>query len=493
MKKQSWQKSIKVAAALALLFGTVGLEGAVYAAAGNQGNGTPAVSAPAKPAPAPVPPIVRYTGEKSKAVSMVYTTKPELALTFNGLGDEKKLTQLLNDLDTYKIKATFFLPGDQVAKQPQLAKLIAARGHEIENNAVTGRDLTTFSYEQLYTQIKSSKEQIIRHTGVTPRYVRTWIGTYTDDIRLAAAHNGHEAVIGYSLFLHNWHDETDEQKSKYVRKYINRGGIITLDIDENNHLSISIPLIAKAAADAGYQFVPLQTLMAHGAGRKPLEEITGHDAAKINPDYKDAVYKAVKRVETDEKKVAITIDDWGSDATVTRILNILDKHNVKSTFFLRADGTAKNPNLARAILEAGHEVANHSYSHPINTQITTQQLQQEIVKAHQIITEAIQQQPTMYYRPPAGAVNEEVLKAIAATGYETVALFDVIPSDHDKSKTADDIVKTVLEQTKNGSVILLHMLDDIQTVEALPRILEGLQREGYSLVKMTELVELQEE
>ena len=73
-----------------------------------------------------------------------------------------------------------------------------------------------------------------------------------------------------------------------------------------------------------------------------------------------------------------------------------------------------------------------------------------------------------------------------------MALFDVIPSDHDKSKTADDIVKTVLEQTKSGSIILLHMLDDISTVEALPRIIEGLQEQGYTLVKMTELVEQSE-
>ncbi|WP_312116949.1 polysaccharide deacetylase family protein [Brevibacillus reuszeri] len=485
--KKLWlTKVIGVTTAFVMLLGGIGVEGAVYAADTKTGKGAPAPSTP------PAPKIVRYTGEMSKAVSMVYTAKPELALTFNGLGDEKKLNQLLTDLDTYKIKATFFLPGDKVAKQPQLAKLIVAKGHEIENNAVTGKDLANLSYEQIYQQIKESKEQIVKHTGITPKYVRTWVGTYTDDIRLAAAHNGQEAVIGYSFFLHNWQDETDEQKSKYVRRYINRGGIITLDLDENIHLPISIPLIAKGAANAGYQFVPLQTLIAHGAEKKPLTAIEGYDAAKINPDFSGAKYKAFKRVENAEKKVAITLDDWGSDETVTKILNILDKYHVKSTFFLRADGTVKNPNLARAILEAGHDVANHSYSHPINTQITTEQLQQEIVKAHQIITEAIQQKPTMYYRPPAGAVNEQVLKAIAATGYETVALFDVIPSDHDKSKTADDIVKTVLGQTKSGSIILLHMLDDISTVEALPRIIEGLQEQGYTLVKMTELVEQSE-
>lgn len=176
----------------------------------------------------------------------------------------------------------------------------------------------------------------------------------------------------------------------------------------------------------------------------------------------------------------------GSDANVTKILDILDKHQVKATFFLRADGTVKNPNLARAMAEAGHDVANHTYSHPTGTEITPEQLQEEVVKAHQIITEAIQQKPAMLFRPPFGAQNEKSLKAIAATGYSTIAMFSVIPSDHDSKNSADDIVNAVLKQTKNGSVILLHMLDDIHTAEALPRIIEELQKQGYRFVKMTE-------
>ncbi|MET3291864.1 UNVERIFIED_CONTAM: peptidoglycan/xylan/chitin deacetylase (PgdA/CDA1 family) [Brevibacillus sp. OAP136] len=470
------KKALVLATALVLLAGTGTFDGRADSAATTK-----------KPAPAPQK-IVRYTGQKSKAISMVYTTRRELALTFNGLGDEKKMKQLLDDLDKYQIKATFFLPGNKLAKQPAIAKTILARGHEIESNTMNQQDLTKLPYEKVYTEIKAGNELIKQKAGITPRYVRTTLATYNDDVRLGAAHNGMQAVIGYSLFLHNWEKETPEQKNRYIRKYINRGGIIALDIEENRDLPGTIPLIAKAAADVGYKFVTLQKLIEQGGERKPLEAIEGYNAAVISPNYSDATYKLMYRKETDKKEVAITIDDWGSDYTVTKILDILAKEGVKATFFLRADGTEKNPNLARAMVEAGHDVGNHTYSHPIGTTIPAAQLQEEIVKAHRIITEAIQQKPAMIFRPPAGAYDESTLKAIGATGYHTIAMFDVIPSDHDRSKTAEEIVKTVVDKTQNGSLILLHMLDDTHTIEALPVLIKQLRSKGYTFVKMSEMV-----
>lgn len=82
----------------------------------------------------------------------------------------------------------------------------------------------------------------------------------------------------------------------------------------------------------------------------------------------------------------------------------------------------------------------------------------------------------MLFRPPTGVVDEERAKAIAATGYKDIAMYNVTTLDWDISNSADDIVNEIMESTKNGSVILLHMLDDINTIEALPRVLEGLKQ-----------------
>ncbi|WP_342514556.1 polysaccharide deacetylase family protein [Sporosarcina sp. FSL K6-1522] len=76
----------------------------------------------------PTEEIVRYTGEKSNAISSVYTSKKELALTFNGMADQQTMELLLDELDVYEMKATFFLPGVRVAEEPDLANAIVSRG-----------------------------------------------------------------------------------------------------------------------------------------------------------------------------------------------------------------------------------------------------------------------------------------------------------------------------------------------------------------------------
>ncbi|MDF2679824.1 MAG: hypothetical protein K0R47_1014 [Brevibacillus sp.] len=432
--------------------------------------------------------IPRYSGEKSKVIPFVYTAKKELTLTFNGMGDQETMKRLLDELDKHQIKATFFLPGMRVAEEPDIAKDILNRGHEIENNTLNQLDTSKLSYDQIYKEIQLSNEVIQKQTGVTPRYVRTKSGDFTDDVRLAAAALGMKGVVGYNINPKDRDMKDAKAIGEYVARFMSRGGIISMNTDINPEVIPAISHIAKAAEDIGYKLVPLEQLLANGGERKPLEQIPGFDAAKINPDVKNATYRLIYQVETSQPKIALTFDDWGSDKTVTKILDILEQHNVKATFFLRAKGVENNPNLARAMVEGGHDVANHSYSHPVVTTLSPEQLQQDLVKAHRVITEAIQQQPVMLFRPPTGVVNDETGKVIAAVGYKDIAMYDVTTLDWDSKHSADDIVNGIMKQTKNGSIILLHMLDDIHTIEALPTAIESLKRKGFTFVKMADLV-----
>lgn len=433
------------------------------------------------------PPIVRYEGEMSKAVPYVFTTNRELALTFNGMSDEQTMKRILDELDTYKMKATFFLPGMRVAEEPDIAREIVSRGHAIENNTLNRLDMLKLGYEQLYKEIHLSNEVIQKETGVTPRYIRTRSGDYNDDVRLAAAHSGMDSVVSYSLNLSGWNSENEEEVYTYIQRHVTRGGIIALDAEGPQVLK-TIPLIAEAAADVKYKLVMLSELMEHGTERKPLEEIPGYDAAQFNEDYEGTPYKVIDSGDTNTKEIALTFDDWGSDFTVTKILDVLDSYNIKASFFLRANGVENNPNLARAIAEAGHDVGNHTYTHPVITTLTPQQLQEEVVKAHQVITEAIQRKPAMLLRPPTGAFDEKTAQIVAATGYKTIAMYNVTTLDWDVSHDAEFIEKIIMDETKSGSVILLHMLDGLHTLEALPVVIEKLQSKGYTFVPMSELL-----
>lgn len=435
--------------------------------------------------------VEKYTGEKSLELPFVYTAKKELSLTFNGMGDKDTMAKLLEQLDKYKVKATFFLPGIRVAEEPDIAAAILAGGHEIENNTLNQLDLNKLDYEQIYKEVKLANDVIEENTGSRPKYVRTRSGDYPEDLPLVAAQLGLKAVVSYNINPKDRDMQSAKEIGDYVKRYIHRGGIISLNTDINPEVIASIPYIAAAADEIGYKLVTLDELVSRGGVRKPAEQVPGYDAARLNSDYKTAKYRLIYQVDTPKKHIALTFDDWGSDKTVTKILDILAEKGVHATFFLRAKGVETNPNLARAMVEEGHDVANHSYSHPVVTSLTADELQKDIVKAHQVITDAIQEQPVMLFRPPTGVVDDERAKAIAAVGYPDIAMYDVTMLDWDASNSADDIVKGALAQTKPGSVILLHMLDDIHTIEALPRVIDSLESKGYTFVKMADLIKEQ--
>ncbi|WP_334073063.1 MULTISPECIES: polysaccharide deacetylase family protein [Paenibacillus] len=444
-----------------------------------------------QPVVKPTEVVEKYTGGKSLELPFVYTAKKELSLTFNGMGDRDTMTKLLAQLDKYKVKATFFLPGIRVAEEPDIAAAILAGGHEIENNTLNQLDMNKLNYQQIYKEVKLASDVIEEKTGTRPKYVRTRSGDYPADLPLVAAQLGMKAVVSYNINPKDRDMKSAKEIGDYVKKYIHRGGIISLNTDINPEVIASIPFIAAAADEVGYKLVTLDKLVSGGGVRKPLEQIPGYDAARINPEYQKADYRLIYQVDTPKKHIALTFDDWGSDKTVTKILDILAEKGVHATFFLRAKGVETNPNLARAMVEEGHDVANHSYSHPVVTSLTAEELQKDIVKAHQVITDAIQEQPVMLFRPPTGVVDDERAKAIAAVGYPDIAMYDVTMLDWDASNSADDIVNGALTQTKPGSVILLHMLDDIHTIEALPRLIDSLEGKGYTFVKMADLIKEQ--
>ena len=347
-----------------------------------------------------------YMGEKSEVLSYVWTTRKEVSLTFNGMADKKTMILLLDALEENNMPATFFLPGIRVAEEPEIAKMILEHGHEIENNTLNQKDLRNISYEQLYKEVKLSNEVIRNETGVSPRYVRTRSGEYNEDLQAIAAQLGMDAVINYTINPR----ERDMQEAKsigeYIERYITRGSIISMHTDINPEIVGAIPYIAKAVEKTGYKLIPLKELVDRGTKRKPLEQIAGYDRIKINPNYKGIKPNIFYDAPTEDKVIALTFDDWASDYTVSKILDILKEEKVPSTFFLIGKGVEKNPNLARAIYEQGHEVASHSYSHQVVTGMTPEELQEDLVKAHQVITEAIQAKPTMLFRPATGEIDE---------------------------------------------------------------------------------------
>ncbi|KYH35566.1 peptidoglycan-N-acetylglucosamine deacetylase [Clostridium tepidiprofundi DSM 19306] len=189
-------------------------------------------------------------------------------------------------------------------------------------------------------------------------------------------------------------------------------------------------------------------------------------------------------VDTDKKKVAITFDaSWGSDKTES-LLETLDKYNVRATFFLVGGWVDKYPDKVLEIYKRGHEIGNHSNTHPNMTRLSKEKIINEIA-----ITDAkimkITGEKTKVFRCPEGAYNDKVVEAVESTNHYCIQ-WDVDSIDW-KAQGADLEYNRVIKKTKPGSIILFHN-DAKFTPQNLPRVLEKLKSEGYEFVTVSELI-----
>ncbi|WP_407271260.1 polysaccharide deacetylase family protein [Radiobacillus sp. PE A8.2] len=428
-------------------------------------------------------PIIKPIDMKSDHVSFVYTTKKQLSLTFNGMSDASTMEEILETLDFHKIKATFFVSANKVEEFPEIAEEIISRGHEIENNSLEQQDLTNLSYEEIYNAILESNTIIEEQTGTIPKYIRVTTVTENEDILIATAHVGLTAAVTDGVNLHDWDMKSSSSFKEFIASGAKRGSILTANV-ENPDIFTAIPIVAEVIANSGYEFVPLNQLMESSYERNKLEDIPGYNVVRKN-SY-DTFYNEIERMDTDKKQVALTFNNWGSEQTITNILDILKDSQVTGTFFIDPVAAENNPNLARTIVENGNDIGIRTYS-PIDiTQVSKQVLQEELIKGFQVLTMAIQKQTAMYFRPDYGIIDKESSQIVATTGIKNIALHDVDSKDWEQATTYE-IVTNVLEDVQEGSIILLHLQDNLNTVDALPMIITELRNRGYNIVKLGDI------
>lgn len=196
-------------------------------------------------------------------------------------------------------------------------------------------------------------------------------------------------------------------------------------------------------------------------------------------------------VDGNQKQIALTFDaGWLYDQTED-LLAVLDNYQVKSTFFMRALWVENHPELAQLIKNKGHIIENHSLTHGHLTNMTDQEIKNEIVSATTII-QKVTGSKTSLFRPPYGEYNSRLLKLLAEAGYPYAIMWTV--DSHDWAEeiggqkvTTAYLVDRVLKNAANNGIILMH-IGGYNTVEALPDIIEGLRQEGYQLVTVNEML-----
>ena len=190
-------------------------------------------------------------------------------------------------------------------------------------------------------------------------------------------------------------------------------------------------------------------------------------------------------VETDKKQIAISFDAaWGNDDTET-LINILKKYDVPATFFVVGAWVDKYPESVKQLSDAGHQIQNHSNTHPHMPQLSKTQMIDEIESCNKKIEAITGKCPTLL-RPPYGDYDNIVIETLTELSMYTIQ-WDVDSLDWKENATPDSICKRVTSKVKNGSIVLFHN-DADHTPAALPNILKCLKDEGYEFVFITDLI-----
>ncbi len=192
----------------------------------------------------------------------------------------------------------------------------------------------------------------------------------------------------------------------------------------------------------------------------------------------------VYSVERDDNLVALTFDAaWGADKT-SKIMDILEEHNAKGTFFLVGFWIDKYEDVVREIDNRGFAIGNHSAHHPHLSTLSDTKVREELASVNQQIT-AITGKEVRYFRAPFGEYNNTVVSTAASLGMQTVQ-WDVDSLDW-KGLSGEEIASRVLARAKSGSIILMHNNSD-HVLDALPIILRGLAEKGLTPTTLDRLI-----
>jgi len=195
---------------------------------------------------------------------------------------------------------------------------------------------------------------------------------------------------------------------------------------------------------------------------------------------------------SDRQQVALTFDDGPNPPYTQQVLDILRAHNAKATFFVEGEAAAAYPDLVRQESELGMAVGSHSYAHLEDLVLEGSDGFQADLKRAEVVLESIVGYRPRLYRAPYGRTSEAMLRGLYRAGYVSIG-WDIDSEDW-RDVPPDQIVQNVLSEAHPGGIVLLHDggigggdPNRTATVEALPRILDGLRQWGYEPVTVPDL------
>jgi len=217
-----------------------------------------------------------------------------------------------------------------------------------------------------------------------------------------------------------------------------------------------------------------------------------HTPPILHPSFEFAekynFYYLDKKAKSDDKVIYLTFDAGYENGNVVKVLDALDKHNVKGTFFVLENLILREPALIKRMAEEGHAVCNHTATHPDMSTITDIGLfEKQLTRLEKAYTELTGQEMMKVYRPPQGRFSEENLAFADKLGYKTL-LWSFAYADWDNAKQPDPdrALDKILSHLHSGEVMLLHPTS-ATNAEIMDRLLTEIEKQGYRVASIEEL------
>ena len=215
-----------------------------------------------------------------------------------------------------------------------------------------------------------------------------------------------------------------------------------------------------------------------------LIAIANMSTAQILPTSSSERALPIYNVKTEENKVALTMNcAWSAD-DIDRILETLEKNEVKITFFIVGEWAEKYPEAVKKIYEAGHEIGTHSNTHPHVEQLSVEKNLEEIKLGVEKLQKITGEQ-TRLYRTPYGEYNDTVINTARENGYYTIQ-WNIDTLDY-KGLTGDEMWGRIKEKLQKGSIILTHNGTE-HTADSLDMLLKNIKTNGYQVTTVSDLI-----
>lgn len=483
------------------------------------------------------------SSEPAKALPRFYTSERAVAFTFSGLKSEKELQGVLDALKNTNSRATFFVSEEDIENRADQIEQIQRAGHSLGISVmITENGRSNQLLKAMQTQAEALRS---RYRVRYELFVRPSSGVASPVLLQAASAGGFRVVTEFKEAVPEKVSRMTDAEEVLAAIFKDNEG--ALQRGEIVHFQMGLfqysedvlgELVEKLVAekcvypvrpcnalaenrDKLYQYplpdsqilrsVKDRVYPGHLDGKTP-EEIYGiiregyigiewivstYFLPGFTPQQADQLDKT-GIIKNDQNYVFLTFDDWGTDATVERLLQVLDKHNATATFFVKTEYVPYNPNLLRGIAAAGHTVGAHTHAHmelaneiypTYYKELDEEQraaLEQDIVTCYDTMQHIIgdmvdadgKPSLSLLFRQPTLAVGKNGLETVFDCGY-THAIAGYYTTTDYKAESVEALVKDLREHIVPGAVLVMHFSDNAQyTAEALDILLTEYEDSG---------------